>query len=235
MATKKKRHKFTKKQKKKLILEIVILFLATVGAITILLGIGHKVVEVFSGRTAHKVVSQQPQLDVELLSINDYSRPGLAIDQVNGIVVHYTANPGTTAQQNRDYFEGLKDSHETHASSHFVIGLDGELIQCIPCKEISYASNDRNNDTISIECCIPDDTGRFNDATYQTLVHLVAWLCGRYDLTMDDVIRHYDVTGKNCPKYYVEHEDAWKQFKVDVADYIEKNGVAPENLKNDKE
>ncbi len=182
-----------------------------------------------------KVVENPPDYDVQLLTINDYSRPGLAIDQVNGIVVHYTANPGTTAQQNRDYFEGLKDSHETHASSHFVIGLDGELIQCIPCKEISYASNDRNNDTISIECCIPDDTGRFNDATYQTLVHLVAWLCGRYDLTMDDVIRHYDVTGKNCPKYYVEHEDAWKQFKVDVADYIEKNGVAPENLKNDKE
>ena len=182
-----------------------------------------------------KVVENPPDYDVQLLTINDYSRPGLAIDQVNGIVVHYTANPGTTAQQNRDYFEGLKDSHETHASSHFVIGLDGELIQCIPCKEISYASNDRNNDTISIECCIPDDTGRFNDATYQTLVHLVAWLCGRYDLNMDDVIRHYDVTGKNCPKYYVEHEDAWKQFKVDVADYIEKNGVAPENLKNDKE
>jgi len=137
-----------------------------------------------------KVVENPPDYDVQLLTINDYSRPGLAIDQVNGIVVHYTANPGTTAQQNRDYFEGLKDSHETHASSHFVIGLDGELIQCIPCKEISYASNDRNNDTISIECCIPDDTGRFNDATYQTLVHLVAWLCGRYDLTMDDVIRH---------------------------------------------
>ena len=177
---------------------------------------------------------EKPEVSEQLLTVNDYSRPGLAIDQVNGIVVHYTANPGTTAQQNRDYFEGLKDSHETHASSHFVIGLDGELIQCIPCKEISYASNDRNNDTISIECCIPDDTGRFNDATYQTLVHLVAWLCGRYDLTMDDVIRHYDVTGKNCPKYYVEHEDAWKQFKVDVADYIEKNGVDPENLKNDK-
>lgn len=132
MATKKKRHKFTKKQKKKLILEIVVLFLATVGAITILLGIGHKVVEVFSGRTAHKVVSQQPQLDVELLSINDYSRPGLAMNEVKGIVIHYTANPGSTAIQNRNYFEGLKDSHETMASSHFIVGLDGEIVQCIP-------------------------------------------------------------------------------------------------------
>ena len=178
--------------------------------------------------------------DVRFLDPNPFSRPQLALKKVHAIVVHYTANPGVDAVANRNYFNNLPKANErkqkkTYASSHFVIGLDGELIQCIPCKEISYASNDRNNDTISIECCIPDDTGRFNDATYQTLVHLVAWLCGRYDLTMDDVIRHYDVTGKNCPKYYVEHEDAWKQFKVDVADYIEKNGVAPENLKNDKE
>jgi len=30
------------------------------------------------------------------------------------------------------------------------------------------------------------------------------------------VIRHYDITGKICPKYFVENEDAWKQFKSDV-------------------
>jgi N-acetylmuramoyl-L-alanine amidase len=30
------------------------------------------------------------------------------------------------------------------------------------------------------------------------------------------VIRHYDVTGKECPKYYVEHETAWETFKDDV-------------------
>ena len=30
------------------------------------------------------------------------------------------------------------------------------------------------------------------------------------------MIRHYDVTGKNCPKYFVEHEDEWEQFKKDV-------------------
>ena len=228
MATKKKRHKFTKKQKKKLILEIVILFLATVGAITILLGIGHKVVEVFSGRTAHKVVSQQPQLDVELLSINDYSRPGLAMNEVKGIVIHYTANPGSTAIQNRNYFEGLKDSHETMASSHFIVGLDGEIVQCIPTNEISYASNDRNNDTISIECCHPDATGKFNQQTYDSLVELTTYLMGRFQLTTDDVIRHYDVTGKKCPLYYVEHEDAWQQFLTDVNQYIDTHGEVQE-------
>ena len=131
------------------------------------------------------------------------------------------------AQEEWDtYFENLKDTGETYASSHFVIGMDGEIVQCIPCNEIAYASNDRNEDTIAIECCIPDETGEFTDATYQSLIELTAWLMGRYDLTTDDVIRHYDVTGKMCPKYYVEHEDAWLLFKQDLLTYIDVNGIA---------
>ena len=49
----------------------------------------------------------QPELDVQLLTVNEYSRPGIATDGVRGVVVHYTANPGSTAQNNRDYFESL--------------------------------------------------------------------------------------------------------------------------------
>lgn len=161
-------------------------------------------------------MDNRPPLDVELLTVNPYSRPGTALGQVNGIVIHYTANPGTGAIQNRNYFEGLKDSGETHASSHFIVGLDGEIVQCIPCNEVSYASNDRNDDTISIECCIPDETGKFNAATYRSLVELTSWLCRRYGLSSDAVIRHYDVTGKLCPKYYVEHPEAWEQFKREL-------------------
>lgn len=157
-----------------------------------------------------------PPFTVDLLDINEYSRPGIALEKINGIVIHYTANPGSTAKQNRDYFEGLKDSHETKASSHFVIGIDGEIIQCIPSSEISYASNSRNVDTLSIECCHKDKSGKFTEETYQSLVELVGWLCQRFGLTSDQVIRHYDVTGKNCPKYFVEHERKWEQFKKDV-------------------
>ena len=43
---------------------------------------------------------------------------------------------------------------------------------------------------------------------------------GRYQLSVDDVIRHYDVTGKICPKYYVENEDAWEQMKEDIREEI---------------
>lgn len=169
--------------------------------------------------------TQMPDIDVELLDVNPYSRPGRALQKVNGIVVHYTANPGTDAMANRDYFEGLAQSHATKASSHFIIGLDGKIVQCIPTSEISYASNSRNNDTISIECCHPDDSGKFTEATYQSLIRLTAYLMGRFNLSTDDVIRHYDVTGKNCPKYFVEHPDAWEQFKTDVNDYIKEHGT----------
>ena len=119
---------------------------------------------------------------MQLLTPNPYSRPQKALEKVNGIVVHYTANPGTSARQNRDYFNGLAETKKTKASSHFVIGLEGEIVQCIPCNEISYASNNRNSDTISIECCIEDETGKFNDSTYQSLIELTTWLMGRYDL-----------------------------------------------------
>ena len=107
-----------------------------------------------------------PPFDVELLDMNEYSRPGIPLEQINGIVIHYTANPGSTAQNNRDYFNGLKDSHETKVSSHFVVGIQGEIIQCIPSSEIAYASNSRNADTLSIECCHTDETGKFTEAAY---------------------------------------------------------------------
>ena len=161
-----------------------------------------------------------PYIDVELLTPNEYSRPQIPIESVNYIAIHYTANPGATAIANRNYFENLANTHDTKVSSHFVVGLDGEVVQCIPTSEMSYATNSRNVDTISIECCHPDETGQFNDSTYDSVVKLTAWLCVRFGLTSENVIRHYDVTGKDCPKYYVENPDAWLQMKADIAAQI---------------
>lgn len=176
----------------------------------------------YSENAGEDIEAVKPDIDVELLTENPYSRPGTATDRITGIVVHYTANPGSTAMDNRNYFEGLKDSHITKASSNFVVGLDGEIVQCVPTWEVAYASNSRNHDTVSIECCHPDDTGKFNDATYRSMVQLCAWLCLKFDLNENDVIRHYDVTGKNCPKYFVENEDAWKTFRKDIKAVLDK-------------
>lgn len=178
----------------------------------------------FSGKGKKEVPPEElPPIDltVKLLDPNPYSRPGISLERVNGIVVHYTANPGTDAMANRNYFNNLprinkKKGQDTYASSHFVIDMDGEIVQCIPTNEIAYTSNDRNKDTISIECCHKRKSGKFTSQTYQSLVDLTTYLCLKFGLTETDVIRHYDITGKNCPKYFVEHPDAWSQFREKI-------------------
>ena len=147
-------------------------------------------------------------VDQQIIKVDGDSRRGVMLEGVRNIVIHYVGNPGTTAQQNRDYYA----NPSSEVSSHFVIGLKGEIIQCIPLHEKSSASNHRNKDTISIEVCHPDESGKFTDASYQSLVKLTAWLLDVCNLDSNDVIRHYDITGKQCPLYFVTHEDAWKKF-----------------------
>ena len=163
-------------------------------------------------------------VEKDYLTVNPYSRPGDALEKINGVVIHYVGNPGTTAHDNRNYFQSLSSGREdTYASSHFFVGLEGEVIQCVPLTEIAYASNTRNGDTVSIEVCHPDETGEFSPVTYDRTVELTAWLCRAFELDPEtDVIRHYDVTGKECPRYYVEHPEAWDGFRADVAAEMER-------------
>ena len=157
-----------------------------------------------------------PDWTEDFLTVNEYSRPGDPLTEVNNIFVHYTANPGTSAAQNRSYFEQLKDNHERSASAHFIIGYNGEIIQCVPLDEIAYAVQTRNEDSISIECCYKADNGQFTQETYDSLIRLLRWLIDAYELKPEDILRHYDCGGKKCPIYYTEHEDAWEQLKEDV-------------------
>lgn len=164
--------------------------------------------------------ASRPKLIEDYIEVNPYSRPGDTLREVNAIFVHYTANPGTSAEQNRSYFASLAETKERSASAHFVIGYDGTIIQCIPLDEIAYAVKGRNEDSISIECCYQDENGKFTEETYRALLELTGWLMNKYDLTTDEVLRHYDEGGKKCPLYYVENENAWEQFKADVVEYI---------------
>lgn len=159
---------------------------------------------------------KHPTWTEDFLTVNEYSRPGDALKEVNSIFVHYTANKGTSAAQNRSYFEQLKDTHERSASAHFIIGYEGEIIQCVPLDEIAYAVMGRNEDSISIECCYNSEDGSFTQETYDSLLAMLKWLTDTYNLDTEDILRHYDCGGKKCPVYYVEHEDAWEQLKEDV-------------------
>ena len=164
-------------------------------------------------------------IEVRYLSIHEDSRSGYKLTSVDNIVVHYVANPGTTADQNWRNFENNKPS----TSAHFIIGLNGEIIQCMPLDEVAWAigTKEGNYSSISIECCHPDATGKFTDATLESLTKLVSWLCKELNLSKDDVVRHYDYPRytssgmewhKQCPLYYANDSDPashkrWEEFK----------------------
>ena len=154
-------------------------------------------------------------IEEKLLTVRDQSRSGEKLTELKNIAVHYVANPNTSAYNNWSYFE-----HQTNlsVSAQFIIGLDGEIIQCMPLDEVAWAvgSLEGNYTSISIECCHPDETGVFTEETYESLVKLVSWLCNKFDLDRDAVLRHYDYTGKACPKYFVANPFEWEDFKASL-------------------
>ena len=170
------------------------------------------------------------------LTPNKYSRPQIPLKEVKKIAVHYVGNPNTSALANRNYFENCKEGGR-YVSSHYIVGLKGEVIQCIPTDEWSYCTNQANGYSISIECCHPKSDGVFNDSTYVSLCELCAMLLKKFNLTTNDLIRHYQITGKQCPihwcptKYQSEAVATarWNRFKQDVQTVMDGGKVTRNN------
>ncbi len=178
-------------------------------------------------------------IEERLLTISHYCRSGERQNGIQKIVVHWVGNAGSSALGNRNYFNSLATSHKTSASSHYIIGLNGEVIRCIPENEVAFHSGSysMNRKSIGIETCHPDWNGKFADSTYNSLVELCADICRRYNLTVNHIIRHYDVTGKDCPRYYVQNPNEWVKFKNDVAKKLGQAtvSVAVEEMKGSDE
>lgn len=175
----------------------------------------------------------------DFLTPNEFSRPGAEMKQVQAIVVHYTGNPGQSAAGLRAYFEGLKDARKRMASSHYAVDWR-ETIYMVPKREVAWHGgsgqewpkgytdfakemfNDYPNyHTIGIETCHRDETGYFDPSTLHNLRGLCAILCHDLDLDpCEELIRHHDLTGKLCPKWFVDHEDAWERFRVSVKELM---------------
>lgn len=163
----------------------------------------------------------KPDMEIDHLPINEFSRPGQLVNSIDNVVIHYVGNPNTTAEQNRSYYEQIIATMEASVSSNYLVGLEGKIIECVPSYEVAYASNSKNRYSVSIEVSHPDETGEFTSETYESVVALAAWLCGRYELTSEALIRHYDITGKECPKYFVDNPEKWELFKLDVQEILD--------------
>lgn len=148
-----------------------------------------------------------------------------------GIVIHWTANTdkGANAIANRNYFQ---NHPEAQASAHYVVD-DTNIIRCIPESEVAwhvgaktytqlkynlFGNENPNNYLIGIEMCVNSD-GNWNK-TYQNTIELVVDILKKYNLTIDNIYRHFDITGKDCPRmmspFVSGGNEAWNKFKKDI-------------------
>lgn len=165
----------------------------------------------------------------EMLLTNSITRPGKKIIP-KAVVVHWTANTsaGANAHANRNYF----NTTDRAASAHYIVD-DHEIIRCIPENEMAYHVGAKiykpealqrlgkypNNCTIGIEMCVNAD-GNWAK-TYHNTVELVADILLRHGWYINQVWRHYDITGKDCPRPLLD-PGKWKQFLADVQKAHEK-------------
>lgn len=186
-------------------------------------------------------MSKEYIINKALLDRNIYSRPGSKMKAIKGICIHWVANANTSAINNRNYFNNLPTANKAaiskgkkarYASSHEIIGLNGEVVMCVPSNEVAFhagarsykqrarqlLNNSPNRHLYGIEVCHPDWNGRFSDITYKTLINRCADLLIEFDLkpSKNTIWRHFDVTGKDCPRYYVKNNREWDILVSDI-------------------
>lgn len=148
-------------------------------------------------------------------------RPGRSSD-IQFIVIHYTANKGDTALNNVRYFANNKVS----ASAHFFVD-ENAVYTSVPESDTAYHCGGSvqgsgggkyhgvctNSNSIGVEMCIWDKDGNIREGTISNCIVLVRYLLDKYGIDAAKVIRHYDVTGKICPKPMVGDSSLWQNFK----------------------
>ena len=133
------------------------------------------------------------------------------------LVVHYTGNRGDTAKNNADYFA----REVTGTSAHYFVD-EREVWQSVPenhaawhcgTKGTYYHPACRNANSICVEVCMLDKQGRVRQASVDRAAVLVRELMQRYGIPADRVVRHYDVTHKDCPAPMVQNPALWQAFQ----------------------
>ena len=135
--------------------------------------------------------------------------------EIKYIVIHYTANDGDSDENNAKYFK----NNVLYTSAHYFVD-DDSITQTVPDNYIAYHCGAkyykhptcRNSNSIGVELCdnIKNGVVYPTEKAIQNAVELVKSLMKKYNIPKENVIRHYDVTGKKCPSYWVNNSK-WEQ------------------------
>lgn len=120
-------------------------------------------------------------------------------NRIRKIVVHYTGTEAS-AHNNLLYFS----RSSAGASAHYFIDKDGTLRQLVSEGDTAWHAGHWATNLCSVGIEVVSGGADFTEAQINTLATLVADIRSRCGVSADDVIRHYDVTGKLCPAPYVD-------------------------------
>lgn len=157
-----------------------------------------------------------------------------SMSEITYIVIHFTANDGDHAEGNANYFASPRNPK---TSAHYFVD-DDSIRQSVPDDYVAYAVGGSkytdcaktgggklykiamNRNTLNIEMCdtIKDGTVKAQEKTIVNTILFVRRKMKQYNIDIDHVIRHFDVTGKHCPAYLMD-EQAWKEFKARILGY----------------
>ncbi len=161
------------------------------------------------------------------------------LDKIKYIVIHYTGNDGDSDESNAKYFK----NNIVKASAHYFVD-DDSITQSVPDNYVAYSVGGKkynnkggrlygtvnNSNSISIELCDTVKNGIVypSQSTINNALELVQLLMQKYNIPAHRVIRHYDVNGKPCPKYWVD-DNKWESDFHSKIGNIRPNGGQDKN------
>ena len=156
-------------------------------------------------------------MEIKTANRENFTAKQRKLSDIAYLVVHYTGNRGDTAKNNADYFA----REVTGTSAHYFVD-ENEVWQSVPdghaawhcgTKGTYYHPTCRNSNSIGVEVCMLDKQGRVRQAGVDRAAVLVRELMQRYGIPPDRVVRHYDVTHKDCPAPMVSNPALWQAFQ----------------------
>lgn len=153
------------------------------------------------------------------------------------LVIHFTANDGDSAKNNADYFA----REAPGASAHFFVD-EREIWQSVKEKDIAWHCGTRgmyfhpycrNANSLGVELCSRKRGEKyyFTPETVKNAQQFVRSLMKRYGIPTENVVRHYDVTHKNCPAPFVEDAGAWQRFKAGLMEQAKEDNMTEKQVK----
>lgn len=124
------------------------------------------------------------------------------------IVIHYSGGACVTAET---LARCLVNNNANNVSANYCVD-EKDIICTIPPGYMSYGVTGHNNHIINIEVCFTDPAGRFELNTIANIRRIVKKCMRDFNISADKVVRHYDLTKKKCPWYYVDNPAEWTRL-----------------------